>query len=79
MKKDAHGNTEVLVVTNRHVVDLGDRATMELADGTSLGPAEIVYARPGLRPRGAQAGDEAAAPKTAASRSRSSPRKISRP
>ena len=40
------GGTDVLVVTNRHVIDLGDRAALELADGTSLGDAEIVYSNP---------------------------------
>ena len=34
------------VVTNRHVVELGDRAELSLADGTSLGAAEVVYANP---------------------------------
>jgi serine protease Do len=34
------------VVTNRHVVELGDRAALALADGTSLGTAEVVYANP---------------------------------
>ena len=38
--------SEVLVVTNRHVVELGDRATLELADGTALGAADVVYASP---------------------------------
>jgi serine protease Do len=38
--------SEVLVVTNRHVVELGDRAALELADGTSLGAAEVVYSNP---------------------------------
>lgn len=38
--------SDVLIVTNRHVVELGDRAALELADGTSLGAAEIVYASP---------------------------------
>lgn len=37
------GGSEALVITNRHVVELADRASLELADGTSLGPAEIVY------------------------------------
>ncbi|MBX3207178.1 MAG: trypsin-like peptidase domain-containing protein [Labilithrix sp.] len=40
------GGSEVLVVTNRHVVELGDRAALELADGTSLGAAEVVYSSP---------------------------------
>ncbi len=40
------GGREVLVVTNRHVVDLGERAALELADGSSLGTAEIVYTDP---------------------------------
>ncbi len=44
-KTDKGGN-DVLVVTNRHVIDLGDRAALELADGTSLGTAEIVYSNP---------------------------------
>jgi serine protease Do len=35
--------TEALVITNRHVVELADRALLEMADGTSLGPADIVY------------------------------------
>jgi serine protease Do len=38
--------SDVLIVTNRHVVELGDRAALELADGTSLGAAEIVYSSP---------------------------------
>lgn len=38
-----NGATETLVITNRHVVELSDRAALELADGTALGPAEIVY------------------------------------
>lgn len=38
--------SELLVVTNRHVVELGDRATLELADGTALGPADILYSSP---------------------------------
>lgn len=38
--------SETLVVTNRHVVELGDRAALELADGTPLGAAEIVYSNP---------------------------------
>ena len=46
VKKDDKGNTDVLIVTNRHVIDLGDRAALELADGTSLGSADIVYADP---------------------------------
>lgn len=44
--KTEKGSTDVLVVTNRHVIDLGDRAALELADGTSLGDAEIVYSNP---------------------------------
>ena len=44
--KTDDGSPDVLVVTNRHVVDLGDRANLELADGTSLGQADIVYASP---------------------------------
>lgn len=39
----ASGAVETLVITNRHVVELADRAALELADGTALGPAEIVY------------------------------------
>jgi serine protease Do len=46
VKQKAQGGTELLVVTNRHVVDLGDRASLELADGTSLGVAEVVYSNP---------------------------------
>lgn len=42
----AGDGNEVLVVTNRHVVDLGDRAALELADGSSLGSADIAYADP---------------------------------
>jgi S1-C subfamily serine protease len=38
--------TETLIITNRHVVELSDRAAIELADGTSLGAAEIVYTDP---------------------------------
>lgn len=53
----ASGDREVLVITNRHVVDLGERAALELADGSSLGSAEIVYTDPThdvaiLRPSG---------------------------
>jgi serine protease Do len=44
--KTDSGRSDVLVVTNRHVVDLGDRAALELADGTSLGNADIVYSSP---------------------------------
>ena len=44
--RTSSGSTDVLVVTNRHVVDLGDRAALELADGTSLGNADIVYSSP---------------------------------
>jgi serine protease Do len=43
VRTTASGANEVLVITNRHVVELADRAALELADGTSLGPAEIVY------------------------------------
>jgi len=39
----AAGGTETLIITNRHVVELADRALLEQADGTSLGPADIVY------------------------------------
>jgi serine protease Do len=46
VKKTEKGGTELLVVTNRHVVDLGDRALLELADGTSLGVADVVYSNP---------------------------------
>lgn len=46
VKKAEKGGTEVLVVTNRHVIDLGDRAALELADGTSLGVADVVYSNP---------------------------------
>lgn len=46
VRKDDKGTSEVLVVTNRHVVELGDKAVLELADGTPLGNAEIVYASP---------------------------------
>jgi serine protease Do len=45
VRKTDKGN-EVLIVTNRHVVELGDRAALELADGTSLGVADVVYANP---------------------------------
>jgi serine protease Do len=45
VKKGSSGD-DVLVVTNRHVVELGDKAILELADGTSLGNAEIVYSSP---------------------------------
>jgi serine protease Do len=56
VKKTEKGN-EVLVITNRHVVELGDRAALMLADGTSLGFADVVYASPThdlavLRPSG---------------------------
>lgn len=40
------GAIETLVITNRHVVELADRAALELADGTALGPAEILYTDP---------------------------------
>lgn len=40
------GAKDTLVITNRHVVELSDRAELELADGTELGPAEIVYTDP---------------------------------
>lgn len=46
VRKGDKGESEVLVVTNRHVVELGDQAGLELADGTSLGNAEIVYSNP---------------------------------
>ncbi|MDF2693151.1 MAG: Serine protease, DegP/HtrA, do-like [Labilithrix sp.] len=46
VKRTTSGKNELLVVTNRHVIDLGDRASLELADGTSLGTAEIVYSNP---------------------------------
>ncbi|MBX3261592.1 MAG: trypsin-like peptidase domain-containing protein [Labilithrix sp.] len=46
VRRTDEGGTEVLVVTNRHVIELGDRADLELADGTSLGVAEVVYANP---------------------------------
>lgn len=36
---------EVYVVTNRHVVDFGDHAVLQLGDGTALG-AEILYTDP---------------------------------
>jgi serine protease Do len=57
VRKSEKGAPEVLVVTNRHVVELGDKAALELADGTSLGNAEIVYSSPAhdlavLRPSG---------------------------
>jgi serine protease Do len=57
VRKGEKGATEVLVVTNRHVVELGDKAALELADGTSLGSADIVYSSPAhdlavLRPSG---------------------------
>ena len=40
------GAKESLVITNRHVVELSERAELELADGTELGSAEIVYTDP---------------------------------
>ena len=43
VRSTAAGGTEALVITNRHVVELADRAFLEQADGTSLGPADIVY------------------------------------
>ncbi len=43
VRANASGVTETLVITNRHVVELADRAFLEQADGTSLGPADIVY------------------------------------
>jgi serine protease Do len=43
VRPTAAGGTEALVITNRHVVELADRAFLEQADGTSLGPADIVY------------------------------------
>ncbi|CAN5925810.1 hypothetical protein BH11MYX4_BH11MYX4_23400 [soil metagenome] len=43
VRPTASGGTEALVITNRHVVELADRAFLEQADGTSLGPADIVY------------------------------------
>lgn len=46
VRKRGVAEDDVLVVTNRHVVDLGDRASLSLADGTPLGDAEIVYASP---------------------------------
>ncbi|HVH46969.1 MAG TPA: serine protease, partial [Labilithrix sp.] len=46
VSKREKGESDVLVVTNRHVIDLGDLALLELADGTSLGNAEIVYSNP---------------------------------
>ena len=46
VRKGEKGTSEVLVVTNRHVVELGDKAVLELADGTPLGNAEIVYSSP---------------------------------
>lgn len=57
VKRTEKGSTEVLVVTNRHVVELGDKAQLQLADGTPLGPADVVYSSPThdlavLRPTG---------------------------
>ncbi len=46
VRSTSAGGRDVLVVTNRHVVDLGERAALELADGTSLGTAEIAYTDP---------------------------------
>lgn len=46
VRQTASGAPETLVITNRHVVDLSDRVTLELADGTTLGPAEIYYTDP---------------------------------
>lgn len=46
VRKGEKGEPEVLVVTNRHVVELGDKAVLELADGTSLGSADILYSNP---------------------------------
>jgi serine protease Do len=46
VKNTEQGGTETLVITNRHVIDLGDRAALASADGTSLGAAEIVYSNP---------------------------------
>ncbi|MBX3199243.1 MAG: trypsin-like peptidase domain-containing protein [Labilithrix sp.] len=46
VKRTDDGKSELLVVTNRHVIELGDRADLELADGTSLGVAEVVYSNP---------------------------------
>ena len=43
VRASASGVNETLVITNRHVVELADRALLELADGTSLGPADIIY------------------------------------
>jgi serine protease Do len=45
VRRTEKGN-EVLIVTNRHVVELGDRAALELADGTSLGAADVIYSNP---------------------------------